>query len=219
MEGAAAGAVRAMTPFDHVVGSEDELRRLIGTPAARSVLKERRELDHHDRAFIALSPLVLLATAGAGGCCDVSPKGDAPGFVQVLDAKRLVIPDRRGNKRLDGMLNLLVNPHVGLIFLIPGREETLRVNGRAWVTRDPALLEPCTVEGSAPLVAIGVAVEQVFVHCPKAFLRSRFWGHESWPTPDALPSMGCVLYDQIKPEGVTVQEYEREIAEGQKRLY
>ena len=141
-----------MTPFGHVVANEDELRALVGTPASRSVLKERRELDHHDRAFIALSPLVLLATAGDGGRCDVSPKGDAAGFVRVLDPKRLVIPDRPGNKRLDGMLNLLTNPHVGLIFLIPGRQETLRVNGRAWVTRDPALLEPCAVQGKTPLL-------------------------------------------------------------------
>jgi PPOX class probable FMN-dependent enzyme len=208
-----------MTPFRHVVGSEAELRELVGTPASRSVLKERKELDHHDRAFIALSPFVLLATAGEGGHCDVSPKGDVPGFVQVLDARRLVIPDRPGNKRLDGMLNLLANPHIGLIFLIPGRQETLRVNGRAWVTRDPALLEPCAVQGKTPLLAIGVEVEQVFVHCPKAFLRSGFWTPEGWPAPDALPSMACVLFEQIKPEGITMQEYERDIAEGQKRLY
>ena len=149
----------------------------------------------------------------------MSPKGDAPGFVHVLDAKRLVIPDRPGNKRLDGMLNLLANPHIGLIFLIPGRQETLRVNGRAWVTRDPAVLEPCAFQGKAPLLAIGVEVEQVFVHCPKAFLRSNFWTPEGWPAPDALPSMACVLFEQIKPEGVTMQEYERDIAEGQKRLY
>jgi len=208
-----------MTPFQHLVGSETELRELVGTPASRSVLKERKELDHHDRAFIALSPFVVLATSGEGGRCDVSPKGDAPGFVRVLDATRLVIPDRPGNKRLDGMLNLLANPHVGLIFLIPGRQETLRVNGRAWVTRDPALLEPCAVQGKAPLLAIGVEVEQVFVHCPKAFLRSGFWTPEGWPAPDALPSMACVLFEQIKPEGVTMQEYEHDIAEGQKRLY
>jgi uncharacterized protein len=208
-----------MTPFNHIVASEEELRQLVGTPASRSVLKERTQLDHHDRAFIARSPFVLLATAGDGGCCDVSPKGDAPGFVKVLDSQRLVIPDRPGNKRLDGMLNLLVNPHVGLIFLIPGREETLRVNGRAWVTRDPDLLDLCAVQGKTPLLAIGVEVEQCFVHCPKAFLRSRFWTHEEWPAADALPSMACVLFEQIKPEGVTVQEYERDIAEGQKRLY
>jgi PPOX class probable FMN-dependent enzyme len=216
---ASARAVRAMTPFDHVVADAAELRALVGTPASRSVLKERKELDHHDRAFIALSPFVLVATAGEGGRCDVSPKGDAPGFVQVLDSKRLLIPDRPGNKRLDGMLNLLANPHVGLIFLVPGRQETLRVNGRAWVTRDPALLAPCAVDGKAPLLAIGVEVEQCFVHCPKAFLRSGFWKSEDWPAPDALPSMACVLFEQIQPEGVTMQEYERDIAEGQKRLY
>ena len=110
--------------------------RCSGHPAARSLLKERPVLDEHSRAFISRSPLLLMATAGRDGRCDVSPKGDGPGFVLVLDDHRLVIPDRPGNKRLDGMRNLLVNPHVGLIFLVPGREETLRVNGRAWITRD-----------------------------------------------------------------------------------
>src|SRR5213078_1185030 len=127
--------------------------------ASRSILKERPALDVHCRGFIALSPLVLIGTSGADGCCDVSPKGDAAGFVLVLDDQRLVIPDRPGNKRLDGMRNLVANPHIGLIFLVPGREETLRVNSRAWITRDPALLEQCVVQGKTPLLAYGVEVE------------------------------------------------------------
>ena len=150
----------------------------------------------------------------------MSPKGDAPGFVQVLDAKLLVIPDRPGNKRLDGMANLLTNPHAGLIFFIPGRQETLRVNGRAWITRDPALLESCAVQGKTPLLAIGVEVEQCFLHCAKAFRRAQLWEHQQWPAADALPSLACVLFDQIQPEGVTLQEYERDIEDGNvKRLY
>ena len=134
-----------MHPFEHVVMSEQELRQIVGTPASRSVLKERTALDEHCRAFIGQSPFVLVATAGKDGRCDVSPKGDVPGFVRIIDERRLVIPDRPGNKRLDGMRNLLVNPHVGLIFLVPGREETLRINGRAWITRDPSVLELCVV--------------------------------------------------------------------------
>src|SRR5437899_12675864 len=133
-------AAKGATVFKNVVTSISELRELFGVPMERARLKEHAELDPHCRAFIALSPFVLIATSDATGRCDVSPKGDAPGFVRVLDTKHLVIPDRPGNKRLDGMRNILRNPHVGLIFLIPGREETLRVNGRAWIVRDEAIL-------------------------------------------------------------------------------
>ena len=209
-----------MNVFEHVVTSEQELREIVGTPAARSVLKERHALDDHCRAFIAHAPLVLIATSGPDGSCDVSPKGDAPGFVLVLDDRRLVIPDRPGNKRLDGMTNLIANPHVGLLFFVPGREETLRVNGRACITRDPELLQRLAVQGKTPLLSIGVEVEQCFLHCVKAFRRAQFWASERWLEPDALPSMACVLFDQIKPEGVTLQDYERDIEEGNiKRLY
>jgi PPOX class probable FMN-dependent enzyme len=208
-----------MEAFEHVVASEQELRQLVGVPSSRSVLKERAALDEHCRAFIACSPFVLVATSGDDGRCDVSPKGDHPGFVQVLDEHRLVIPDRPGNKRLDSLRNLLRNPHVGLLFLVPGREETLRVNGRAWITRDPRLLALSVVEEKTPLLAIGVEVQECFLHCAKAFRRARFWTPEAWPPPDALPSMACMLFDQIKPEGVTLPDYQRDIDEAQKRLY
>jgi uncharacterized protein len=209
-----------MTPFNDVVTSERELREIVGVPGARAMQKERAVLDAHCRAFIAHSPLLLLATAGADGRCDVSPKGDAPGFVRVLDERRLVIPDRPGNKRLDGMTNLIVNPHVGLLFLVPGREETLRVNGRAWITRDPELLKPCAAQGKTPLLAVGVEVDQCFLHCAKPFRRSQLWAHEGWPQPDALPSMACVLFDQIQPKNVTLADYERDIEESYtRRLY
>ena len=209
-----------MSAFENVVTSEQELRDLMGTPAARSIQKERSTIDVHCRAFIAHSPLVLIATSGPDGSCDVSPKGDVPGFVVVLDEHRLVIPDRPGNKRLDGMKNLLANSHIGLLFLVPGREETLRVNGRAWITRDPALLQRSEVQGKTPLLSIGVEVEQCFLHCAKAVRRSHVWATERWPEPDALKSMACVLFDQIKPEGVTLADYERDIEDGNaRRLY
>jgi PPOX class probable FMN-dependent enzyme len=210
-----------MSPsFDDVVTSEQELREIVGVPGDRSKLKELQRLDAHCRAFIARSPFVIVATSGADGTCDVSPKGDAPGFVHVLDDRRLVIPDRPGNKRLDGMLNLLANPHIGLIFIVPGRQETLRVNGRAWITRTTELLSLMAFNGKTPLLGIGVEVEQCFLHCPKAFLRSRLWKQESWPSADALPSMACVLFDQIRPGGTTLQDYERDVEEGNaKRLY
>src|SRR5512134_3452917 len=147
--------------------SEADLRALMGHPSELAVRKDIGRLDEHCRAFIARSPFVLVATADARGRCDVSPKGDAPGFVLVLDARHLAIPDRPGNKRFDGMRNILENPHVGLIFLVPGREETLRVNGRATVTRDPALLARLEAAGKRPSLAIGVEVEEVFMHCAK----------------------------------------------------
>jgi PPOX class probable FMN-dependent enzyme len=208
-----------MNGFENIVTSEHELREIVGMPGARSLQKERPALDAHCRGFIAHSPLLLMATAGPDGRCDVSPKGDVPGFVLVLDDRRLVIPDRPGNKRLDGMQNLLGNPHVGLIFLVPGRGETLRVNGRAWITRDPELLQRSSIQGKTPPLAIGVAVEACFLHCAKPFRRAHLWAHERWPAPDALPSLGQVLFDQIRPAGVTVQEYERDIEERSKCLY
>ncbi len=203
--------------FKHVVTTESELRELIGSPSERAIKKDVAVLDAHCRDFIARSPFLLLATASARGRCDVSPKGDVPGFVRVLDDRHLVIPDRPGNKRLDGMRNLLQNPHAGMIFLIPGREETLRVNGRASIIRDPEILESLTAHGKRPLVAIGLEVEECFFHCPKAFRRSELWNPERWLDHAALPSMARVLFEQIRPAGKTVEEYERESEEGLKR--
>jgi len=203
--------------FRHVVTTESELRELVGSPSERALKKDVAVLDAHCRDFIARSPFLLLATASGSGTCDVSPKGDAPGFVRVLDDRRLVIPDRPGNKRLDGMRNLLQNPHVGTIFLIPGREETLRVNGRASIIRDAEILESLTAHGKRPLVAIGLEVEECFFHCPKAFRRAGLWDPERWLDRAALPSMARVLFEQIRPAGKTVEEYERESEEGLKR--
>ena len=203
--------------FRHMVTTESELRELLGSPSQRAIKKDVAVLDEHCRAFIARSPFLLLATASAKGRCDVSPKGDAPGFVRVLDDRHLVIPDRPGNRRLDGMKNLLQNAHVGTIFLIPGREETLRVNGRASIVRDAEILESLTAHDKRPLVAIGVEVEECFFHCPKAFRRAELWEPARWPARDALPSMACVLYDQVRPEGKTLEEYQRESEEGLKR--
>jgi len=203
--------------FKHVVTTEGELRELMGSPSERAIKKDVAVLDAHCRAFIAHSPFLLMATSSARGRCDVSPKGDAPGFVRVLDDRHLVIPDRPGNKRLDSMRNLLQNPHVGTIFLIPGREETLRVNGRAAIIRDAEILESLMVQDKRPLVAIGVEVEECFFHCPKAFRRSALWDPERWLDRAALPSMARVLFDQVRPTGKTPAEYERESEEGLRR--
>ena len=208
--------------FEKVVSSEARLREVLGHPGDRAVGKERPRLDEHCRAFIAQSPFLILGTANASGQCDVSPKGDEPGFVKVLDETHLAIPDRIGNNRLDGMTNMLVNPHVGLIFLIPGREDTLRVNGRAWIVEDDAVLDAMVMKGKRPPFAIGVEVEQAFMHCPKAFIRSGLWTHETWPDPSVVPSMSQMLWDQLptRPPFATVEEFEAESKRRvQKTLY
>jgi hypothetical protein len=209
-----------MLPFQNVLTSEAELRALVGgMPSERAQLKERHGLDQQSRAFIAMSPFVLIATSGTDGTCDVSPKGDVPGFVRALDDSRLVIPERNGNKRLDGMTNLLSNQHVGLLFVVPGCDYTLRVNGLAWITRDHALLEGMAAQGVTPKLAIGVQVQQAFFHCVKAFRRSRLWAHGEWPGPEALPSYACTVFSQIRPENATLEDWEHSIAESDAKLY
>ena len=169
------------------ITDEAELRELIGAPMPRAVAKERRTLHQRDREWLAASPFCLIATAGADGSCDVSPKGDPPGFTLVRDDATIAIPERPGNRRADGYHNILANPHVGLIFLIPGRTDTLRINGRARLVRDAPWFADLEVKGHRPLLAVEVAIEQIFYHCAKAFLRSELWQPETWQ-PDALPS-------------------------------
>jgi PPOX class probable FMN-dependent enzyme len=204
-----------------VVASEQELRDLYGQPGERAVAKEQPVLNEDCRAFIAHSPFLVLGTAGADGRCDVSPKGDAPGFVHVLDEHHLVIPDRLGNNRLDGMRNVVENPHVGLIFFIPGREDTLRVNGRARIVRDEALLDRLAVAGKRPVTALLVEVEQCFMHCARAFKRAGLWEPERWPDGSGVRSMQRMIWDLLpsKPAGKTVEQYERESQENLKKLY
>jgi len=203
------------------ISSTEALRALYGQPGERAVAKEQARLDEHTRAFIAHSPFLVLGTAGADGRCDVSPKGDAPGFVHVLDDHRLAIPDRLGNNRLDGLRNVVENPHVGLIFFIPGREDTLRVNGRATISRDEALLERLAVNGKRPQTALVVEVEQTFMHCARAFKRAGLWQPERWPDTSTVPSMQRMIWDLLptKPEGQTVEQYERDSQERLKTLY
>ena len=207
-------------PFRDIVTSEAALRELLGEPSDLVIRKQLAALDRHSRAFIALSPFVLVGTAGATGACDVSPRGDAPGFVLVLDEKTLVIPERPGNRRADTLRNILQTGAVGLLFVIPGVEETLRVNGRACLVRDAAILERLTVRGKQPPIAIGVEVDECFLHCAKAFKRSRLWDGESWPDRAALPSLAQMILDQVRPPGTTVEDLEAYIAESYaKRLY
>jgi uncharacterized protein len=177
----------------HDITTEAELTELLGEPTRAAVAKERTTLDELDRQWLAASPFCLVATSGADGSCDVSPKGDPSGFALVLDESTIALPERAGNRRADGYRNVLANPHVGLLFVIPGRGDTLRVNGRARLTRDPALLDRMVVRGHRPLMALVVAVEQVFSHCAKAFLRSNLWEPASW-APDAVPSRAVIAH-------------------------
>src|SRR5712692_5043807 len=206
--------------FKDLVTSERELRAMLGQPSERAILKEQAVLDEHSRAFIARSPFLLLATSNAGGQCDVSPKGDVPGFVHVLDDKHLVIPDRPGNKRFDGMKNLLENPHIGLIFLVPGREETLRVNGRARIVRDPEWLGRLAAQGKTPQLAIAVEVEESFLHCAKCVKRSGLWDRERWPDREGLASPAQMFRDHAKISTMTVEELDQRLQDGyRKNLY
>lgn len=163
-------------------------------------------LDGHCRNFITHSPFLVLATAGADGTVDASPRGDAPGFVQVLDDRTLVLPDRGGNNRLDSMGNIVANPNVGLLFFVPGIGETLRVNGRARVVTDAELLTRLAVQGKAP-TAIVVEVEQAYLHCAKALIRSRLWEEDYRLDRSTFPTLGRMLADQMK-DGANVEETE-----------
>lgn len=167
--------------------TEEQLRAVIGAPVPRVAEKVRPRLDPIHRDWIAAARFVALATSDASGRCDVSPKGDPAGFVHVLDDQTLVVPERPGNRRVDGYVNVLANPHVGLLFLIPGRTDTLRVNGAARVVSDAPWFDDLVVKGHRPVLALEVAVEEVFFHCSKAFMRSALWRPESWE-PDAVPS-------------------------------
>jgi PPOX class probable FMN-dependent enzyme len=203
------------------VRSERELREIYDQPSERAVCKEAPTLGDDCRAFIAHSPFLVMGTAGADGTCDVSPKGDAPGFVQVLDERRLLVPDRLGNNRLDGLRNIAENGHVALLFFIPGREDMLRVNGRATIVRDAALMERLAVSGKRPRTALLVEVEQCFLHCARAFKRAGLWQPERWPDASAVPSMQRVIWNllPVKPAGQTVEQYERDSQERLKTLY
>jgi uncharacterized protein len=198
--------------------NKTELRELYGEPAENAVKKQLDHLDKHCRAFIALSPFLVLATAASDGSCDASPRGDAPGFVAVLDDKTLVLPDRRGNNRVDSLENVTANPHVGLLFLVPGMDETLRVNGRARITQDESLLAPLAVRGQVPRTGLLVTVDEVYLQCGKALIRSDLWNAEKHIDRSAFPPLGQVIAEQIG--GLDPAETQCSIEESyQNRLY
>ena len=195
-----------------------QLREIYGEPGERAVKKQLARLDRHCRNFIALSPFLVIASSDPSGRCDASPKGDAPGFVRIVDDTTLLIPDRLGNNRIDTLGNLLARPGVGLIFFVPGINETLRVNGQAKVTTDPELLEPLSVNGKAPRSGILVAAEEIYFHCGKALIRSDLWNPEKHVARAAWPSLGRIIAEQIG--GMDPDEAESQTAESYRtRLY
>jgi PPOX class probable FMN-dependent enzyme len=196
-----------LPPDLSLIEDEAALRALHHAPMSRATDKVLPALDVHCRRFIEASPFCVLSTQGPGGA-DVSPRGDPPGFVQVLDLKTLLLPDRVGNNRLDGMANILANPRAGLLFLVPGMDETLRVNGTARLTDDPRLLDPCAVQGRAPRLGVLITVEEAFLHCGKALIRSALWKGDHVIDRKSFPSYPAMLRDHVA--GLTEEENERQ---------
>jgi len=190
--------MKIIPTFLNTVKTVEELREVTGQPSELVNNKVIAYLDKHCMDFIAKSPFLTISTADASGRCDVSPRGDDAGFVYVLNEKQLIIPERPGNKRMDSMRNILANPNVGLLFLIPGLGETLRVNGKASIIQDEELLEKMAAHGKRPLLGIGVDVEECFIHCAKAFRRSGLWEPESWGDKEELPKGAKILAAHAK---------------------
>jgi PPOX class probable FMN-dependent enzyme len=205
--------------FQDIVTSVDQLRGVIPPPSEPAVRKEISFIDEYCRELIARSPFLLLGTSNARGQCDVSPKGDVPGFVKVLDDHTLIIPDRPGNQRADSLRNMLENPHVGLLFIIPGVEWTLRVNGGATIARDDSLLEMCAVNGKWPQLVIGVHVEEAYLHCPKCFIRSGVWDSETWMSKAEQPNFARISRDQSGYRQVPLEIVEKGLEEANRKLY
>ncbi|WP_168120846.1 MSMEG_1061 family FMN-dependent PPOX-type flavoprotein [Paenibacillus sp. HB172176] len=189
---------------NHLVESQERLRELVGKPHEAVVMKSIAMIDEQAAAYIAMSSMMFMATSGEDGRCDVSPKGDGAGFVHVANPYQLVIPDRPGNKRVDSLRNILGNPHVGLLFIIPGMEEVLRVNGRASIIHGHSVLEELSFKGKAPLLGIVVDVEECFIHCPRALKHAGIWEHDHWPPQEELPSSKDIFQAHLKINGYKI---------------
>ena len=183
------------------VSDTAKLVQIIGQPKPEIATKEMPALDAHCRHFISLCPFLCISTADAAGNQDVSPRGDPPGFVRVLDDRTILIPDRKGNRRVDTMRNILENPNVGLLLMLPGVEEVVRINGKATLTDDPALLAGSAVNGSTPALGIIVKIDNVFFHCAKAVIRSKLWDPETPIQRTEFPTFGEIVRDQRAPDG------------------
>lgn len=190
------------------ITSVEELEQIVGVPAYRAAAKVREALLPLDREWLAASPFCMVATADALGRCDASPKGDPAGqLVRVLDERTIAIAERPGNRRVDGYRNIIANPHVGLNFFIPGRGDTLRINGRARLVRDADFFDELVVKGHRPILALVVEIDEVFHHCAKAFLRSQLWNPDTW-NPNAVPSTAVISKATIPDSPETLEQLE-----------
>jgi uncharacterized protein len=204
--------------FEEVIGSHERLRALHKPVGQRSAIKVIDHIDELCRRFIAACPFVIVATRGADGQFDLSPKGDPAGFVAALDDKTLAIPDRLGNNRLDTFENLLAHPEVGLIFLVPGHGDTLRISGKGRIVRDRALQDKLAVNGKPPNVVLVVTVEEVFMHCPKCVIRSSLWKQDTWPDRTNVPTIAeaLVVHGELAESLADVQAH---VQNSNTRLY
>jgi uncharacterized protein len=180
----------------HAVRTVEDLYAVNGEPREAIRTKHTSYLTPLLVEYLAQVPFFALATANADGSCDVTPRGDAPGAIQVLDERTVAIPERPGNRRIDSLRNIITNPHVGILFLIPAVDEAVRLNGRATITTDPELLSTMTMQGKTPKIAIVIDIDEVYVHCARAFLRSGLWEPKKWPDPDSVPSLAAILAEQ-----------------------
>lgn len=204
-------------PFQERITNEKELRDIVGYSSPLVSKKTIHELDSHCKEFIHHSPMIFISTSDNNGKCDVSPRGDRAGFIHIIDNKHFVIPERPGNRRLDSILNILSNPHIGIIFIIPRLEETLRINGTACVIKDPTILESMKANGKVPSFGIGVTVEECYMHCAKAFKRSKLWDQESWQDENELPKPSKILAAHT---GAKEEDVSKSLKESyEKRLY
>jgi uncharacterized protein len=206
------------TRFEEVITSRQRLRDLSRQPSQRASNKVIDHVDDICRRFIAASPFVIVASRGADGCMELSPKGDPPGFVAVLDHKTLAIPDRPGNRRLDTFENLLTHSQVGLLFMIPGNGDTLRISGTGRIVRDSSLQARLAVNGKIPNLVLIVAVAEVFMHCPKCMIRSKLWSPDHWPDRSGVPTLADAIVAHAG-SSETITQVQAVIDEGIARLY
>jgi uncharacterized protein len=199
-----------------LIRTESELRALIGEPAPLTCAKISDRLNTMTRLFVERSPFVCIATSDPQGHCDLSPRGDPPGFVRILDDSTLLLPERPGNRLADSLRNILSNPHIGLLFVVPGTSDTFRVNGRATLTTDADLLAPCSIEGRLPVLGILVDIDEAYTQCAKAFIRSHLWDPERFVDPSTMPTGGQV-HRAIQGEAFDADGYDSERADRYRR--
>lgn len=187
------------------VVSAGRLQELFGSPHEAVVQKSVDRIDEHIRHYLSMSPLFFLSSSDGSGRCDTSPRGDEAGFVKPLDDRRIIYPERVGNRRIDSLLNMLQNPQVGMLFIIPGMQEVLRLNGRVSLTENAELIESMGWSGKSPSLAVVVEAQECFIHCPRALKASDIWNSESWPSAEALPSPGEMFKAHLRMNGYEVK--------------